>query len=317
MRLFILFLFMLYSCLNASNLDNKKKLVYLVPDLSIPFWSIMATGIKDKAENSNYSFEVYDAKAQTKIELENIIKVIKKDVSGIVISPTNSSTCVTILKLAKDANIPVVISDIGTDSGEYVSYISSNNYKGAYDIGTILAKKMKELKWENKTVGIIAISQKRLNGQERTAGFIEALKENNIKGANIKQQIFWTEEETYINTKEMIDKYPNLGAIWLQTSNSYKASLKAIEDSGKKNDILLVTFDAEPIFLDLIPKKIITASAMQQPYLMGQIAVDTLINHINKKEVKKNIQLEVLSISQDNIKEKTLIIKQNVLGIKN
>lgn len=277
----------------------------------------MATGIKNKAENLNYSFEIYDAKAQTKIELENIIKVIKKDVSGIVISPTNSSTCVTILKLAKDANIPVVISDIGTDSGEYVSYISSNNYKGAYDIGTILAKKMKELKWENKTVGIIAISQKRLNGQERTAGFIKALKENNIKGANIKQQIFWTEEETYINTKEMIDKHPNLGAIWLQTSNSYKASLKAIEDSGKKNDILLVTFDAEPIFLDLIPKKIITASAMQQPYLMGQIAVDTLINHINKKEVKKNIQLEVLSISQDNIKEKTLIIKQNVLGIKN
>jgi ribose transport system substrate-binding protein len=312
---FISFLFII-NFLNASSLD-KQKLIYMSPDMSAPFWNIMSEGIKEQAEKLNYDFEIYDAKTEIKLELENIIKAIKNKTTGIIISPTNSSTCVTILKLAKEANIPVVISDIGTDSGEFISFISSDNEQGAYDIGNILAKKMKELQWQDKTVGIIAISQKRLNGQERTKGFIKALSENNIKGADLKQQISWSEEETYMNTKDMINKHKNLGAIWLQTSNSYNAAQKAIEDSGKKDEILLITFDAEPIFLDLIPQGIILGSAMQQPYLMGQKAVESMNDYLKGKEIKKNIQLEVLPVSTNNIKENLPIIKKNVLGILN
>lgn len=314
MHIFFISLLFIINFLNASSLD-KQKLIYMSPDMSAPFWKIMSEGIKEQAEKLNYDFEIYDAKTEIKLELENIIKAIKNKTTGIIISPTNSSTCVTILKLAKEANIPVVISDIGTDSGEFISFISSNNEQGAYDIGNILAKKMKELQWQDKTVGIIAISQKRLNGQERTKGFIKALSENNIKGADLKQQISWSEEETYMNTKDMINKHKNLGAIWLQTSNSYNAALKAIEDSGKKDKILLITFDAEPIFLDLIPQGIILGSAMQQPYLMGQKAVESMNDYLKGKEVKKNIQLEVLPVSTNNIKENLPIIKKNVLGI--
>jgi len=315
MRIIFILSFLIFNILNSSPIDNKKKLIYMSPDISIPFWDIMARGIKNSSNNLNYDLEIYDAKNDTKTELENTIKAIKNNVAGIIVSPTNSSTCVTILKLAKDANIPVVISDIGTDDGDYVSFISSNNFEGAYNIGNILSKKMLSLEWNNKTVGIIAIPQKRLNGQERTAGFMKALDENKIKGAEIKQQITWSYEETYNYTNELIKNHPNLGAIWLQSSNRYDAALKAIEENGKKEKILLTTFDAEPVFLDLIPKETIVASAMQQPYLMGQIATETMVQYLIGKEVKKNIQLPVLPISIVNINEKLPIIKKNVLGL--
>jgi ribose transport system substrate-binding protein len=316
MRIFFLFLFIL-NLLNASQIENpnKKILIYMIPDKSIPFWNIMARGIEDYADKFHYELEIYDAKNETKIELENIIKAIKNKASGIIISPLNSSSCVTILKLAKEANIPIVISDVGADDGEYVSYISSNNNEGAYMLGNILAKKMLELGWENKTVGIVAIPQKKLNGQERTAGFMKALSENNIKGADLKQQITWSKEETYKYSKEMINNYPNIGAIWLQTSNGYEGAIQAIKDTNKQNDIILITFDAEPIFLELIPKGIILASAMQQPYLMGQKAVIAMHNHLEEKKVQKIQQVPIIPISIQNITEKLPIIKQNVLGL--
>lgn len=295
----------------------KKKLVYIVSDIKIPFWQIMARGIKNSSNELNYEVEIFDAQNIAKKELELTIKAIKDNVSGIIVSPTNSSACVTILKLAKNAGIPVVISDIGTDKGEYVSYISSNNKDGAYKIGKVLSKNMIELGWETGKVGIVAIPQKRLNGQARTAGFMQAMDEANIKGADIKQLITWTKEETYNYVKDMLDNYQNLRAIWLQTSDKYKEALRAISDAGKKDNVLLVSFDAEPEFLDLIPQGILLGAAMQQPYLMGEEAVKAMHKHLNNQNVQKNIQLPILAISAKNIAQQLPIIKRNVLGIIN
>jgi Periplasmic binding protein domain len=55
--------------------------------------------------------------AQT--QLKNAQDAIARGVAGIVISPTDSSTCPSVLALAQKANIPVVIADIGTNEGEY------------------------------------------------------------------------------------------------------------------------------------------------------------------------------------------------------
>lgn len=314
MKLSFLIIFFLinFSVLNA---DSKKKIAYIVSDTSIPFWNIMAKGAKNSAETFDYEIEIYNSSNDTKTELENTIKAINNKVSGIIISPNNSSSCVTVLKLAKKANIPVVIADIGADSDEYVSYISSNNKDGAYDIGKVLAKEISTLKIQNPKVAIIAIPQKRLNGQERTAGFLKAMDESSIKGANIKQQVDFSKEETYNYTKELIEENPNLNAIWLQGSDKYQGALDAIYESGKKDEILLLTFDAEPEFLELISNRTLIGSAMQQPFLIGEKALISLHKHFNNEEVEKNHKLPVLAISKENIKDNLSLIKRNVLGL--
>ena len=313
---FLLFLLCLlnFSTLFANSLD-KKKLAYIVSDTTIPFWDIMLRGAKNSAENLAYEIEVYNSQNDTKTELENAIKAINNKVSGIIISPNNSSSCATVLKLAKKANIPVVIADIGTDSGEYISFISSDNKNGAYEIGKILSNKISTLNIQNSKVAIIAIPQKRLNGQERTAGFMKAMDESSIKGANIRQQINFSKEETYNFTKELINENPDLNAIWLQGSDKYQGALNAIYESGKKDKILLLTFDAEPEFLELIPKNILVGSAMQQPFLIGERAVENMDKYLNNQAIEKNNKLPVLAISKENIENNLPIIKRNVFGL--
>ncbi|MCK4864553.1 MAG: substrate-binding domain-containing protein [Gammaproteobacteria bacterium] len=314
--LLLLFSFSGNRAFSSAQVRDNKKLVYLVSDTRIPFWKIMGRGIKNRASVLGYELQIYSAENSARRELEFTAKALKDNVAGIIVSPTTSSACVTILKLAKSAGIPVVISDIGTDGGEYVSFISSDNKLGAYDIGKVLTKKLHKLGWDKGRVGIVAIPQRRLNGQLRTAGFMQAMDEANIKGADIKQQVTFSEEETYKLSKEIIDNTPDLRAIWLQGSDRYNGALRAIADAGKKNDILLITFDAEPVFLDLIPQGVLVGSAMQQPYLMGQEAVIAMDMHLKGKQVKKNLQLPILAISTENIAKKLPIIKRNVLGIE-
>lgn len=302
------------AILERQEAENEK-LVYLVSDTRIPFWSIMAKGIASTAQTLGYEFEVYSANNDTKKELEHTIKAMRESVAGIIMSPTTSSASVTILKLAKKANIPVVISDIGTDSGEYVSYVSSDNKQGAYDLGKVLVKRMRQQAWDKGRVGIIAIPQKRANGRDRTAGFMQALNEANIKAVGISQQVTFSYQETYDFSKELINNNPDLRAIWLQGSDRYQAALDAISDAGKQADILLISFDAEPIFLELIPQNVLVGAAMQQPFLMGQEAVIAMHKHLNGKDVVKNLQLPILTISSDNIVEQLPNIYRNVLGM--
>ena len=312
-KIIILFLLLLSSLFA----NQHKKLAYIVSDTTIPFWQIMSKGIKEKAVEFGYEIDIYNSNNLTKNELENMALALDKKIDGLIISPINSSTAATLLEIAKMNKIPTIVADIGSDSQDYLSFISSDNKKGAYELGKILSKYMKSLSWNKEgTVGIIAIPQKRLNGKDRTIGFIQALEEDNIKVSGMYQQVDFSYEETYNYSKKLIDENKNLRAIWLQGSDKYKGALDAIKKANKQNEIALICFDAETEFLEMIQNGNLVGSAMQQPYMMGQEAVVSLNNFLNNKYVEKEQKMGILAISKDNIDDKLKIIKLNVLGIK-
>ncbi|MGJ0317806.1 substrate-binding domain-containing protein [Aliarcobacter cryaerophilus] len=316
MKIFKIMVLLLFFISNLYS-NQQKKLAYIVSDINIPFWQIISKGIKDKSNELGYEIHIYSSNNLKKNELENLASAISLKIDGLIISPINSSTASTLLEIANMNKIPTIVADIGSDSQNYLSFISSDNKKGAYELGKILSKYMKSLSWNKEgTVGIIAIPQKRLNGKDRTIGFIQALEEENIKVSGMYQQVNFSYEETYNYSKKLIDENKNLRAIWLQGSDKYKGALDAIKKANKQNEIALICFDAEPEFLEMIQNGDLVASAMQQPYIIGQEAVVTLNNYFNNKEVKKEQKMEILSISKENIDDKLKIIKLNVLGIK-
>lgn len=311
-------IFCFVMILNSFAFSQTKKIVYIVSDTTIPYWQIMVKGIKNQAFNLGYELVVYNSANLKSKELTNTIKALNSNIKGLIISPINSSTGSTIVSLANKKNIPVVVADIGVNNKNYISFISSNNEKGAYNLGLILAKKMKTLNWHKKfTVGIIAIPQKRANGKARTKGFLKALDEYGIKTAGLLQQIDFSYKETYNYTKTLIEKNPELRAIWLQGSNRYQAAIDAIKASNKTKEILLVCFDSEPEFIKMIQEEKLLASAMQQPFLLGEKALKALHGHLTNKKVKKNQNLQILVVSKNNIEKLLPKIKKDVLGIQN
>lgn len=294
---------------------NGKKLAYLVSDLRIPFWNIMKRGIENRAAELGYELTVYSAENSAKAELQGTISAIRSEVDGIILSPTNSSAAVTILRMADQSGKPVVIADIGTESGNFVSYIASDNFDGSYKLGQILAKELQKRQWSDGAVGIVSIPQKRANGKARTAGFLKALKEAGITGGALRQQVDFSYQETYDHSRDLIANVADLRAIWLQGSDRYKGALDAIADAGKSGEVLLICFDAEPEFIDMIQAGSLVGAGMQQPFLMGEKAVDAMHDYLNgNRQTQRNELLPVLAVSQENIDEKLPVIYRNVLG---
>lgn len=293
---------------------QEKRLAYLVSDTRIPFWNIMAKGIKRKAGALGYSVSVYSAENQAKKELELTVRAIQEGVQGIILSPTNSSAAVTVLKMAERNNIPVVVADIGAGTDKYVSYIESDNHQGAYDLGSLLTSRLSAKGWSDGSVGIIAIPQKRANGKARTEGFLRALEERGIRTAGMLQQTDFSYRETYEFSRILIAENPDLRGIWLQGSDRYQGALDAISEAGKDNEILLICFDAEPEFIEMIAEGRLVGAGMQQPFLMGEKAVETMDLYLHGHDIEKTQQLSVLPVSSENLEQLLPAIKRNVLG---
>lgn len=310
--LFLTGILLMLSALAAR--AEGQRFAYVVSDQRIPFWNIMWRGVEYQALEQGDEAIVLSADNSAKKELENMVQAIRDKVDGIVLSPTNSSAAVTLLKLADQANIPVVIADIGTQGGEYVSYIESDNEAGAYQLGQILAKTF-EQRSISGSVGIIAIPQTRQNGKLRTQGFLRALNESGIASAYIHQQNDFSYQETLDFSRDLIRRNPDLKAIWLQGSERYQAALDAIREADKEGEILLICFDAEPEFIDMIQNQQLVAAGMQQPFLMGSQAVRSLGQHLAGQPVPRRQQLEVLAVSKGNIARLLPVIRRNVLGL--
>lgn len=314
-RLGVALLILLLPVSGVAIAEAKGRIVYLVSDLRIPFWEIMWRGAKHQADALNYQITVYSADNEARKELQFTVQAIREKVDGIVLSPTNSSAAVSVLKLAGKAGIPVVIADIGAESGDYISYIASDNREGSYQLGQMLASALKQKGWGDGTVGIVAIPQKRANGRARTDGFMQALAESGIKGGGLKQQVDFSYQETYDLSRQLITQDPQLRAIWLQGSDRYQAALDAISDAGREGEVLLICFDAEPEFIDMISSGVLVGSGMQQPFLMGETAVGHLVEHLQGKAVPKDVLLPVLPVSRRDLQDDLPKIRRNVLGL--
>jgi ABC-type sugar transport system substrate-binding protein len=294
---------------------QNKEIVYLTPGLDLPFWRYLSKGVESVAKKEGYGFQALDSHNSAQTQLKNAQDAIARGVAGIVISPTDSSTAPSVLTLAARAKIPVVIADIGTNSGDYVSFIISDNKEGAHGVGKALAEALKEKGWTDGSFGLVTISQARKNGQARTAGFREAMKEAGItKEAGLQQMQSYTADETFKFTQDMLTANPNMRSMFIQTDQPTLGALRAIKAARREGTLLVAAFDGIPDFIDLLKKGEIVASGMQQPYLMGVRSAEAMFTHLKGGKPEKEILVPIVVATSKNIDQILPTIKETVFA---
>jgi ribose transport system substrate-binding protein len=299
----------------TPSLAQSKEIVYLTPGLDLPFWRYLSKGVESVAKEKGYGYQALDSANSAQTQLKNAQDAIARGVAGIVLSPTDSSTAPSVLQLAENAKIPVVIADIGTNSGNYVSFIISDNYEGAHGTGEALAAALKEKGWQDGTVGIVSISQARLNGQARTKGFKDALTAAGITGdAGLQQMQTYTADETFKFTQDMITANPNMKGLFVQTDQPAIGALRAIKAARRNGEVLVAAFDGIPEFVPLLQSGELVASGMQQPFLMGTTSANALFDHLDGKTPEKEILVPIVIVTSKNIAEMLPTISKTVFA---
>ena len=296
----------------GSAYADKGQIVYIVDTMGDPFWGYVALGIKDAVQQRGYDLAISDSKSSAQNQLQNAQDAVAKHVAGIVLSPTDSSTAPAVLDIAASANIPVSFAGIGTVSGKYVTYVTSDDEQGAHGAGAELVKALKAHGWKDGTIGMIQISQARQNGRLRTAGFEKAMKEGGYEVVAKNEMRLYTADETFKFAQDMLTAHPEMRGIFVEAANASLGALRAIQASRRADQTLLVAFDGLPQFVDLIKQGDLVASAMQQPYLMGFKAAESVIDSIEGKPTQQTIALPVLIVTKDNMDQMLPILEKTV-----
>ena len=290
------------------------QIVYLTPDINFSFWHHIAAGVAAEAKKNGVEFHALSSHNDGATQLKNAQHAIALGATGIVRTPTDSATAPAVLALAERAHIPVVIADVGTNSGEYVSYISSDNYTGAYQTGQALMVALSE---KGTTVGDIAtitLSLARNNGRLRSAGFAQALKEAGTQVSDTREMKSYTAHESSQYAQELMAEHATLRGLFVQADIPTLGAAQAIKTANRSHSLALAAFDGTPEFIDLIKQGDILVSGMQQPYLMGQRAGDALIMHLAKKPVAHSIVIPILIVTNQNINQLLPILRESVFA---
>lgn len=294
---------------------QSKEIAYITPSLSVSFWRYVAVGVEAGAKEGGYKITTLDSNNDGQTQIKNAQDAIARGVAGIVISPTDSSTAPSVLELAAKAGIPVVICDIGTQSGDYVSFVTSDNLKGAREIGDAAAAVLKEKGWTDGSYGIIGIPQARKNGQLRTKGFQEAMAAIGMtKEVPMQQMKTFTTDESFRFAQDMMTANPDLKIIFVEADQQAIGAYRAVVAARKTGSVLVAAFDGTPELLKLIQKGDIVGSGMQQPYLMGLTSVKALTEKLTGKTPEKDIFVPTMTVTKKNSTENLDTIKLNVFA---
>ncbi|MBA5639700.1 substrate-binding domain-containing protein [Duganella sp. LX20W] len=293
-----------------------KEIVYITAKLDLPFWSTMGKGVESAALANGYAYSVMDSQLNPQTQLQHARDAIARGVAGIVISPVDSQTAPDTLELARKAGVPVVIADIGTNSGQYVSYIKSDNYRGAYEVGAAVAAALKEKGWQGDPFALVTISLARKNGQDRTNGFRDAMKDAGITHeGGLRQMQNYSAEETSGYVKSLLAATPRLRSIFIETDQPTMGALHTIKAAKRQNELLIGSFDAMPEVAALLKAGPLVACGMQQPYLMGAKAAEALVDSLHGKAPAKQIMVPILVATSKNVEQLMPVANKTVFGI--
>jgi ABC-type sugar transport system substrate-binding protein len=254
--------------------------------------------IQEAAAAAGITLKFSDAQGKEENQIAAVRSFIQQKVDVISFSPLKVTGWDTVLKEAKDAKIPVILTDRSVDVADtslYVCFIGSD----FIDEGKRAAAMMKKIMAD--ATGTVNIAQ--LEGStgsapaiERTKGFADAI----AGDAKFKIVVTQTGDFTRAKGKEVMEAFlkahPEINFLFAQNDDMGLGAIQAIEAAGKKpgTDIKIVTIDAIKDGFQAMADKKINGLVECNPLLGPQ-----LMDLVKKVKAGTTIERRIVTAEKD------------------
>jgi ribose transport system substrate-binding protein len=225
---------------------------------------------------------------------------ISEGVQGIVLAPFDSHALVRPVEEAARAGIPTVVVDSALDTPKIISFIATDNRKG----GALAADRMGELLRGKGQVLVLRYEEGSASTEARERGFIERLGQAypGIQIISSNQYAGPTRDTAKRASENLLTRYGGeLQGIFTPNESSTAGMLLALEDFQKAGRIAFVGFDASQTFLEAMKKGELQGIVVQDPFRMGELGVETIVAHLQKKPVPKLIDTGATMVTPENM----------------
>lgn len=204
--------------------------------------------IKESAEEAGFELKFSDAQQKQENQIKALRSYIQQKVDVIAFSPVVETGWDTVLQEAKDAGIPVILTDRAVDSKDtslYKTFIGSDFVEEGRRAGKWLAEQYKDASEPVKIVELQGTTGS-APAIDRKTGFEEMIKEN----ANLQIIASQTGDFTRAKGKEVMQSFlqahPDIDVLYAHNDDMGLGAIQAIEAAGlvPGKDIIIITVDA-------------------------------------------------------------------------
>ncbi|MBS4208154.1 LacI family DNA-binding transcriptional regulator [Bacillus sp. FJAT-50079] len=258
----------------------------LLPDITNPFFTLLAKGAEDRLNESDYALilcNVQDDFQKAK-EYTNIFQ--RNNVAGIISAIEFHDELII--------NIPFVAIDRITGKEEYVVY--SDDYQGGVLAAEAITKR------NAKEILILSGPSHLIKSKERLQGMLSVLNECNVKYHLYEVPSYRLKDvDSFLNS--IFIEYPNIDSIIASNDLHALATLKKAAESGIRipEEVQIIGYDD----IEFSELSFPGLSTISQPiYEMGKVGADLLLKLVNNKRIeKKKIKLPVKFIERDTLRK--------------
>lgn len=221
---------------------------------------------------------------------------ISQGIDGLVLAPLDSHALQRPVEEAARAGIPTVIFDSAlADRSGTVSYVATDNYKGGQLAGARMAKRL----GGGGRVLMLRYQEGSAATEEREQGFLDELKQHpGIEVISSDQFAGATRDTAKRASENLLNRFVNeLDGVFTPNESSTAGMLLALQDIGRAGQIAFVGFDYSASFLEPLRKGELDAFVAQHPVNMGYLSVQTMIDHLQGREVPETVDTGVVLVT--------------------
>ena len=313
-------LFIIAGCSGNENADSKntsdsQEYLMIIKTLSSPFWVNLKNGIKEEANRIGVNVTVLAGNSEDDIQgqLRLFEENIAKNYVGIGFAPISPVNLISAVSQAYAKGIYLVNIDekvnmeqLKANKANVEGFVNTDNFK----VGASAAKFIVE---QIKSGDVIIIEGKAgtTSGEDRRTGATSVF--TNTAGINLvaSQPADWDRTRALDVTSSLLQRYPNIKAIYCCNDTMALGAQQAVENIQKQGSIIVVGTDGTPEAFQSIKEGRLKATMEQDSKQIGAEGLRMLVEAvqlgkglISVDAEPKVIGLEAILVTQDNVEER-------------
>ena len=266
------------------------------------FWKSIHAGAEKAAQELGVEviWQGPQKEDDRQMQIQVVQNFISRGIAAIVLAPLDDRSLVPPVQAAVKRNIPVIIIDSDLNADVYSSFIATDNRKG----GQLCAERLAEVLDRKGKVIMLRYSEGSASTTNREAGFMEKIKDYpDIEVVSDNQYAGATIEKGFQASQNLLNRFPDVDGIFCPNESATTGMLRALQTAGRTGKVKLVGFDSSETLIKAMKDGELNGLAIQNPFQMGYMGVQTAVKVINGEPVEKRVDTGVMMVTPDNLEE--------------
>lgn len=270
----------------VSQDETAKRIFFSNAYYTAPYCAPLNEAVKTIAEENGFEITIVDGEGNADKQLAQFKTAVAEGYDGIIYFPSDAASTPPVVEYLNSTDVTWMVINTPVDPSvqdQVPAMVAIDGKEVGNDLATIAKDYFGED--EGKIVYIEGAAGGAFNNDVYT-GLTAGLESSSVEILNNRQYADWDPAKAMKIMEDMLTMYgDDVQMVICIDGGTFQGALTAVDDAGKKGVLPMVCAGQDLIVKESLENGSLLGTSMQDPYIEGQLAIETLIKLLNGEEV--------------------------------